>query len=496
MQIFVKTLTGKTITGKTITLKVASSDTIDNVKDMIQDKEGIPSDELRGGIMQQIFVKTLTGKTITLEVASSDTIDNVKAMIQDKEGIPSDEQRLIFAGKQLEDGRPLADYNVQKESTLHLVLRLRGGIMQHIFVIKTLTYEACIRLCLKNLSIPEASAFLKEECSVLRAAFCLDQFLLQPWLLTNFASYYGVSDAYTKLRYLSYVMDVATPTTDCLNVIFDLFSPVKIKSNDTLSSLEIMGKYLAETDEYVSGSGRKSTVDQSSYTIGYLKMKSLVINIRNEIVSDIEMHDKQVLPTFVDLPCLSTCLYTSQLSNRMRTFLAACPPVSLSPPVTDLIVTTCDFQKDLLDWNISPVNDGFDAKALFNMYITKRINDKHLELLESCKLYKTSDEFRIVISRLPEYYMPVDKVLSDTKGVWNKILEKHTRPGYTYWTKLKNVGNRLCCNAKTYEDFGGLIGVRHVRHLLRYGHAVECRSAIHTFRRYNFDALGVLLDMI
>ncbi|KAL6277294.1 hypothetical protein ACE6H2_020895 [Prunus campanulata] len=347
------------------------------------------------------------------------------------------------------------------------------------------------------------------------------------WLVTEFASYYGVSKTYTNLRYLSYVMDVATPTKDCLTSVHDLLSDVKAKSTNLLSYQEncMLAKiedqvkktlasvfenyksleesalsgmvdcfrpasgtaapalvpavqlyallydilspeaqlklckffqvaaqkrlrmHCVEIDELVLTSNEGTQRDLST---SYQKMKSLILGLRNEILTDIEIHKQGILPSCIDLPTISSCIYSFNLSNRLRAFLVACPPQSLSPPVAELVIATAGFQQDLSLWNINPVKGGVEAKELFHSHITLWIQDKHRHLLDQCKLDKAKwsgartqdgttpfvddmhnqlkkmlDEFEIIISRWPVYTSDLENVVADVEKAIVEALDKN-----------------------------------------------------------------------
>ncbi|XP_059642033.1 uncharacterized protein LOC132283986 [Cornus florida] len=351
------------------------------------------------------------------------------------------------------------------------------------------------------------------------------------WLVDEFATYYGVSDAYTKLRYLSYVMDVATPTADCLFLVHELLLPVVMKGDfkHTLSHQEnrILGevfdrleqilalvfenyksldessasgmvdvfrpatgvaapalepalklysllhdilsseaqrklcgyfqnaakkrsrRHLAETDEFVSNNNESILTDPVTLSTAYQKMKSLCLSIKNEISRDIEIHNQQLLPSFIDLPNLSSSIYSAELCSRLRACFVACPPAGPSPPVSELLIATADFQKDLAYWNISPIKGGVDAKELFHLHIVRWIQDKRLALLESCKLdtvklsgiktkYSTTpfiddtynllkealNEFEFIICRWPEYTFLLENALVDFEKAVVETLDK------------------------------------------------------------------------
>ncbi|KAK6237922.1 hypothetical protein QUC31_003391 [Theobroma cacao] len=349
------------------------------------------------------------------------------------------------------------------------------------------------------------------------------------WLVKEFASYYGVSDAYTKLRYLSYVMDVATPTEDCLTLIYELLSPVKGNSKHKLSHQEnrILGeieeqvqqiltlifenyksldeslpsgmmdvfraatgspppslvpavklygllhdilspetqlkfcgyfqaaakkrsrRHQAETDEIILSNTEGALMDPLTLSNSYQKMKLLILSIKNEIFTDIEIHNQNVLPSFVDLPNLSAPIYSVDLCSKLRAFLVACPPPGPSPPVIELVIATADFQRDLSSWNINPIKGGVDAKELFHSYITCWIEEKRHSLLDSCKLDKvkwsgiktqqsttpfiddmydqlmeTLNEYEIIIFHWPEFTIVLENAIADVERAIIKALER------------------------------------------------------------------------
>ncbi|XP_010448543.1 PREDICTED: uncharacterized protein LOC104730991 isoform X2 [Camelina sativa] len=351
------------------------------------------------------------------------------------------------------------------------------------------------------------------------------------WLLEEFATYYGISDVYTKLRYLSYVMDVATPTSDCLHLVHDLLTPVIMKGNgksalshqenrilneikdqieqilklvfenyksldessfsgmiDVVSSAsgvpapaltpavklytllhDVLSpedqtnlchyfqaaakkrsrRHLGETDEFVANNSEPNFWDTSAMSSAYQKMTMVCKNVKNEIYTDIEIQNEDILPSFLDLPNLSASIYSTDLCNRLRAFLVACPPSGPSPTVAELVIATADFQRDLSNWNISPIQGGVDAKELFHLYIMIWIQDRRLSLLESLKLDKvkwsgvrtqhsttpfvdemykrlneTIQDYHVIISRWPEYIFVLESAIADVEKATVEALEK------------------------------------------------------------------------
>ncbi|KAK9285459.1 hypothetical protein L1049_024652 [Liquidambar formosana] len=349
------------------------------------------------------------------------------------------------------------------------------------------------------------------------------------WLLTEFADYYGVSDSYTKIRYLSHVMNVPTPTKDCLELVYELLVPIiKARSERSLTRQEksmlldcetqvesllanvfenyksldensptgladLFGpiiesaapalapavqvytllhdilaqdaqtmlrnylqaatkrcrKHMMDTDEFVSSNTEGFLVDPITISTAYLKMKNLCMNISNEIKADIKIHNQHILPSSIDMSNIAAAVYSTELCNRLRGFLAAWPPSSPLPHVNELLIATADFERDLESWKISPVQGGVDSRNLFHNYIMVWVQDMQLNLLDLCKAEKvpwlgvntshstspfaeemyekikdTLVEYEVVINRWPQYSLILENAVANVERAIIKALEK------------------------------------------------------------------------
>ncbi|KAF5482667.1 hypothetical protein F2P56_003217 [Juglans regia] len=382
-------------------------------------------------------------------------------------------------------------------------------------VVETLAYDLLLEAAMRAQEFHSRNLWLHEPWK---------------WLLTEFADYYGVSNSYTKLRYLSHVMKVATPTKDCLELVSELLVPIiKARSEKTLTRQEknllldcetkiesllanvfenyksldedsatgladLFGsiqesaapalapavqvytllhdilsldaqtmlrtyfqtaakwrcrKHMAETDEFMSSNSESFSMDSITISTAYLKMKNLFIKISNEIQADIKIHDQHILPSSIDLSKVTAAVYSTELCNRLRGFLAAWPPSSPMLHVNELVIATTDFERDLESWNISPVQGGVNSRNLFHNYIMVWVQDMQLSLLELCKAEKvpwsgvmtnhsTSPfavemyekirdnliQYEVVINRWPQYSLILENAVANVERAIIKALEK------------------------------------------------------------------------
>ncbi|CAM8899854.1 unnamed protein product [Rhodiola kirilowii] len=350
------------------------------------------------------------------------------------------------------------------------------------------------------------------------------------WLLTEFADYYGVSDSYAKLRYLSHVMGVATPIKDCLELVYELLVPViKAKSDKSLTRQEksilldcetqvesLLAKvfenyksldensptgltdmlgptpesaapalapavqiftllhdilvedaqttlrnylqtaawkrckmHMAETDEFVSSNSEGLLMDPITLSTAYSRMKNLCITISNEIKADIKIHDEHILPSSIDLSNIAAAVYSTELSSRVKCFLAALPPCNPSPYVNELLIATSDFERDLESWNISAIHGGLNSRNLFHDYIMVWVQEMQLSLLDLCKAEKvpwsgantnhsTSSfaenmyekikdnlvGYEVVMNRWPQYSLILENAVAHVERAIIKAMEK------------------------------------------------------------------------
>ncbi|CAN7010927.1 unnamed protein product [Brassica oleracea var. botrytis] len=460
-----------------------------------------------------VFFPDSHGDDLVVEILESNGKEFGRALVQLTNFSEDTDEKLLWWSVFREPGHQLVgklqlyiDYTASSDDNSHL----KGGS-----VAETDAYDLVLEVALKMQWFQQRNLLLYGSWK---------------WLLEEFSSYYGISDVYTKLRYLTYVMDVATPTSDCLHLVHDLLTPIIMKGNDKaalshqenrilneikdqteqilklvfenyksldessfsglkavvssatgvpapalapavklymllhdvlspedqtnlchyfqLAAKKRSRMHMGETDEFVRNNNDPNFWDASS-TAAYHKMTMVCKNVKNEIYTDIEIQNQNILPSFIDLSNLSASIYSTDLCNRLRTFLVACPPSGPSPAVQQLVIATEDFQRDLSSWNIRPIQAGVDAKELFHLYIMIWIQNRRLSLLESSKLDKvkwcgvgtqhsatpfvdemytrlneTFQDYQAIISRWPEFIYVLESAIADVEKAIVEALEK------------------------------------------------------------------------